>query len=73
MRAKVTDTRQRLTSSPLLSIKETAESGRTGMTEFQIRQRVREGRCPCIRSGRKVLVDVEGLIDQIKREARGDM
>lgn len=53
---------------PFLKIREAAR--RSGMSEFFIRRGCRDGTIPCIRSGAVYLVDIQGMIDRLQKQAR---
>ena len=55
-------------NSKFLTIEQTAKLGI--LSEWTIRQRVAEGRCPCVRAGRKVYVNVPLFIELLDRESR---
>lgn len=60
-----------LQNSPRLSIRKTAQSGRTGLSERELRRRVSEGTVPGFVVGkRKFLVDVVALNQLLEAEAK---
>lgn len=41
----------------------------TGLSRYYLRARARKGEIPVIRCGKKFCIDVEGLLNQLHREA----
>lgn len=50
------------------SIREVAEMGI--VPEHYLRKMVKEGNCPCIMSGKKVLINVPALIEKLEEMSR---
>ncbi len=53
----------------LLNIRQAAKVVE-GLTEYRIRQLCRSGELPCIKAGRKILLNEQALIDYVLRAER---
>lgn len=53
---------------PFLKIRDAAKV--TGLSQYFLRQGCRNGTIPCLRCGTVYMVDTEGLLEQLRREAR---
>ena len=48
------------------------EVARTGLiSEYYLRQMVKCGQCPCIKSGNRVLINVPALMEKLDEMSRG--
>ncbi len=54
-------------STPFMTVKEACNT--TGLSMFYLRQGVKEGWCPHIRSGNKILINVPLLLDRLNKES----
>ena len=60
-----------ITAPTFLPVHKTAQLG--FISETCLRNMVKDGRCPGVYSGRKFLVNVDALIEQIDRESRANV
>lgn len=55
----------------MLTIKELAKKCKgCGITEFRIREMAKSGEIPCIRAGRKILINEEAFYEYLKAPCR---
>lgn len=52
-----------------MSIREVAKTGL--ISETYLRNMVKEGMCPCIKSGKKVLINYDALVEKLDKMSRG--
>jgi len=56
-------------ATPFQSVKETCRS--LGVSQFYLRNGIKDGTVPHIRSGNKILINVPKLLDALNRESEG--
>ena len=54
-----------------MNVKDT--STETGLSQYYLRQRIKEGTIPIIRSGTSILIDVSAFLEQLHAEAKGNV
>ncbi|MBR3098791.1 MAG: hypothetical protein IKH18_04400 [Clostridia bacterium] len=56
-------------STPFHSVVETAKI--TGLTLYDVRQRLRRGEVPCVMSGKKHMINVPAFLKKLEQESQG--